>query len=47
MMTMAQADYDVIIVGAGPAGTTTAKCLLDSLPDLMVLILEKSSQLPR
>ncbi|MDO8055734.1 MAG: NAD(P)/FAD-dependent oxidoreductase, partial [Candidatus Hermodarchaeota archaeon] len=46
-MTTAQPDYDVIIVGAGPAGATTAKYLLDHLPNLRVLILEKSSQLPR
>ena len=46
-MNMAEPDYDVIIVGAGPSGTTTAKHLLDHLPNLRVLILEKSSQLPR
>jgi digeranylgeranylglycerophospholipid reductase len=46
-MTVARPDYDVIIVGAGPSGATTAKFLLDQRPDLKVLILDKASQLPR
>ncbi|MFX0169492.1 MAG: NAD(P)/FAD-dependent oxidoreductase [Candidatus Hodarchaeota archaeon] len=46
-MKVVQPDYDVIIVGAGPAGATTAKCLLDLRPETRVLILDKAPQLPR
>lgn len=46
-MTSQQSDYDVIIVGAGPAGATTAKCLLDQRPGTRVLILDKATQFPR
>ncbi|MFW9831653.1 MAG: NAD(P)/FAD-dependent oxidoreductase [Candidatus Thorarchaeota archaeon] len=44
---MAHPDYDVIIVGAGPAGATAAKCLLDLRPDTQVLLLDKAKQFPR
>jgi digeranylgeranylglycerophospholipid reductase len=46
-MTSQHTDYDVIIVGAGPAGATTAKSLLDQRPDARVLILDKAPQFPR
>ncbi len=44
---MHQPEYDVIIVGAGPAGATAAKCLLDQRPQSQVLILDKATQFPR
>ncbi len=46
-MSTAQPDYDVIIVGAGPAGSTAAKCLMDFRPDTRVLLLDKANQFPR
>lgn len=46
-MTGPQPDFDVIVVGAGPAGSTTAKCLLDQHPDARVLLVDKARQFPR
>jgi digeranylgeranylglycerophospholipid reductase len=46
-MKITEPDFDVIIVGAGPSGATTAKCLLNRRPDLRVLLLEKAFQIPR
>jgi digeranylgeranylglycerophospholipid reductase len=46
-MTMGQPDYDVIIVGAGPAGSTAARCLMKYRPQTRVLLLDKATQLPR
>jgi geranylgeranyl reductase family protein len=46
-MTGMQPDFDVVIVGAGPAGSTTAKCLLDEHPDARVLLVDKARQFPR
>jgi digeranylgeranylglycerophospholipid reductase len=46
-MTGRQPDYDVIIVGAGPAGSTAAKCLMDYRPRTRVLLLDKAHQFPR
>jgi len=46
-MTGMQPDFDVVIVGAGPAGSTTAKCLLDQHPDVRVLLVDKARQFPR
>ncbi len=46
-MSVRQPDYDVIIVGAGPAGSTAAKRLMDYRPDTRVLLVDKAKQLPR
>ena len=46
-MTLQQPNYDVVIVGAGPAGTTTAKTLLDLRPETRVLLVDKAPQFPR
>lgn len=46
-MTGMQPDFDVVVVGAGPAGSTTAKCLLDQRPDARVLLVDKARQFPR
>ena len=46
-MTMGQPDYDVIIVGAGPAGSTAARYLMKYRPHTRVLLLDKATQLPR
>ncbi len=46
-MTIRQPDYDVIIVGAGPAGSTAAKCLMEYRPRTRVLLLDKAQQFPR
>ncbi len=46
-MTRQQPDYDVIIIGAGPAGATAAKCLLDLRPQTNVLLLDKAKRFPR
>ncbi len=40
-------DYDVIIIGAGPAGSTTAKTLRDLNSDINVLLVDKADQFPR
>src|SRR5262245_60572914 len=32
--------YDIIIVGAGPAGCSVARCLVDRLPDTSIVLLE-------
>lgn len=37
-------DYDVIIVGAGPAGSTTARYILQENNDLKVLILDRKKE---
>lgn len=37
--------YDVIIIGAGPGGIYCAKELIDSCPDMNILILEKGTDL--
>lgn len=42
-----QPDYDVIIVGAGPAGATVAKSLLDQRSETQVLLLDKALRFPR
>ena len=39
--------YDVIIVGAGIAGCATALALLQQLPELKVLLLERKSSTPQ
>lgn len=46
-MRARQPDYDVIIVGAGPAGATAAKSLLDQRPQTQVLLLDKAPRFPR
>jgi digeranylgeranylglycerophospholipid reductase len=46
-MTVVTPDYDVIIIGAGPAGSTAAKCLMDYRPETKVLLLDKTNQFPR
>ena len=46
-MSMGRPDYDVIIVGAGPAGSTAAKCLMDYSPNCRVLLLDKAQSFPR
>ncbi|MFX1510902.1 MAG: NAD(P)/FAD-dependent oxidoreductase [Promethearchaeota archaeon] len=46
-MSTSQPDYDVIIIGAGPAGSTAAKCLKDNRPASRVLLLDKADQFPR
>ena len=46
-MSIRQPDYDVVIIGAGPAGSTAAKCLMDYRPNTRVLLLDKAPQLPR
>jgi digeranylgeranylglycerophospholipid reductase len=46
-MSTTQPDYDVIIVGAGPAGSTAAKCLMDFRPNTRVLLLDKAKLFPR
>jgi geranylgeranyl reductase family protein len=42
-----QPDFDVVVVGAGPAGSTTVKCLLDEHPNARVLLVDKAAQFPR
>ena len=46
-MTASKPDYDIIIIGAGPAGSTAAKCLMDTRPKTRVLLLDKANQFPR
>jgi digeranylgeranylglycerophospholipid reductase len=46
-MTKGTPDFDVIIVGAGPAGSTAAKCLMDYRPNMRVLLLDKVDSFPR
>jgi geranylgeranyl reductase family protein len=46
-VTVVQPDYDVIIIGAGPAGSTAAKCLMDYRPETRVLLLDKAHKFPR
>jgi digeranylgeranylglycerophospholipid reductase len=46
-MTGMQPDFDVVVIGAGPAGSTTTKCLLDLRPDARVLLVDKAHQFPR
>lgn len=46
-MTVLQPDYDVIIIGAGPAGSTAAKYLMDYRPKTRVLLLDKAPKFPR
>jgi digeranylgeranylglycerophospholipid reductase len=40
-------DYDVTIVGAGPAGSTAAKWLKDRRPDTRILLVDKAPKFPR
>jgi len=42
-ITMTDYDYDAIIVGAGPAGSMTAKTMADNSMD--VLVLEKDAEI--
>lgn len=40
-------DFDVVIVGAGPAGSTTAKWLKDKRPEARILLVDKATKIPR
>lgn len=40
-------DFDVVVVGAGPAGSTAAKWLMDKRPDARVLLVDKAAEIPR
>ncbi len=40
-------DFDVVVVGAGPAGSTAAKRLKDRQPDACVLLVDKAPKIPR
>jgi digeranylgeranylglycerophospholipid reductase len=43
----AKTDYDVVVVGAGPAGSTAAKWLMDKRPEARVLLVDKAPKIPR
>ncbi len=40
-------DFDVVVVGAGPAGSTATKWLKDRRPDTRVLLVDKAARIPR